>query len=365
MNAEQHTLPGAVVYCQDGYRSTDGKTAHGLVRLSRRFRILAVIDRTCAGRDAGLLLDGLHRGIPCLATLAEAGRRFGRDAAWLVVGLAPDGGRLPDHARPVLAEALAMGMHVASGLHDFLCEDEGLSALAARYGRILHDVRKPPPRDQLHFFSGAIDTVKACKVAVLGTDSAVGKRTTAWLLVDALNRMGVPAVLVGTGQTAWMQGARYGIVLDALVNDFVAGEIEHAVCRAWASEHPAVIVIEGQGGLLHPAYPGGLEILAAARPELVVLQHAPGRPHHDGFPGYPIRPLPDQVRAVECLSGKPLAAITLHREGLASGDLPEVLASVRRSTGIPAFDPLSDQAAALAQYLLTSGIRPPGGMETP
>jgi uncharacterized NAD-dependent epimerase/dehydratase family protein len=344
-------LPGAIVYCQDRYRTSDGKTAHGLVRYSRRFRVLAVIDRSCAGEDAGFLLDGEHRGIPCLDSLETALRMFGREANWLVVGLAPDGGRLPAEARGSVALALSSGLDVACGLHDFLSDDEALATLAARHGRMLLDVRKPPPRDRLHFFSGAIEQVAACKVAVLGTDSAVGKQTTAWLLVQALVRQGVPSVMVGTGQTAWMQGVRYGLVLDSLVNDFVAGEVEHAVCQAWESEHPRAIVIEGQGSLLHPAYPGGLEILAAARPEAVVLQHAPGRTMHDGFPSYPVRPLPDHIRAVECLSGRPVAAITVNREGIAPDDVPQTLAEIRRTTGVPAFDPLADRGDALADWL--------------
>jgi uncharacterized NAD-dependent epimerase/dehydratase family protein len=120
---------------------------------------------------------------------------------------------------------------------------------------------------------------------VLGTDSAIGKRTTAWRLVEALDTAGISAALVGTGQTAWMQGVPHGIVLDSLINDFVSGEIEHAVCEAWQDGHPRVIVLEGQGSLMNPAYPGGFELLAAGRPEVVVMQHAPARKEYDGFPG--------------------------------------------------------------------------------
>ncbi len=148
-----------------------------------------------------------------------------------------------------------MNLNVDSGLHDFLSEDTEIAALAAANGVLLRDVRKTPPRSQMHFFSGKINEVDSLKVALLGTDSAVGKRTTAWLLVDALEAAGISAELVGTGQTAWMQGARHSIILDSLINDFVAGEIEHAVCSAWRERRPRVIVIEGQGSLMNPAYP--------------------------------------------------------------------------------------------------------------
>ena len=95
-------------------------------------------------------------------------------------------------------------------------------------------------------------------MAVLGTDSAVGKRTTAWLLVDAWRAAGLKTELVGTGQTAWLQGARQSLILDSLINDFVAGEIEHAVWSCWHDNGAEVIVLEGQGSLMNPAYPGGL-----------------------------------------------------------------------------------------------------------
>jgi uncharacterized NAD-dependent epimerase/dehydratase family protein len=216
----------AIVYCQGCFATTNGKTAHGLVRFTRRYRVLAVLDSTLAGRDAREVLDGKPGGIPILSTLADALRmawQTGVAASHFVVGLAPDGGRLPPAARSDVADALQAGLHVDSGLHDFLGDDPALAALARAKGLKIRDIRKPPPRDRLHFFSGKIADVKSLKLAVLGTDSAVGKRTTAWLLVDALTRAGLTAELIGTGQTAWMQGARYGIMLDALVNDFVSG----------------------------------------------------------------------------------------------------------------------------------------------
>jgi uncharacterized NAD-dependent epimerase/dehydratase family protein len=148
-----------------------------------------------------------------------------------------------------------------------------------------------------------------------------------------------------------MQGARYSIILDSLINDFVAGEIEHAVWSAWADRHPDVIVIEGQGSLMNPAYPGGYEILAAARPDVVVLQHAPARREYDGFPGYPLHPLPRQVQAIEVVSDRPVVAVTVNHEGLAPEEIPGVCRSITDQTGLPAFDVLRDGASGLADLL--------------
>src|SRR5262249_33298922 len=148
---------------------------------------------------------------------------------------------------PAIAAALRRGLNVDSGLHQFLGDDPEFAAVAQASGARIRDVRRTPPRDRMHAFTGAVLAGDAVRLAVLGTDSGVGKRTTAVRLVQALSASGARAALIGTGQTAWMQGVRYGIILDSLVNDFVSGEIEHQVCRAFAEERPDVIVVEGQG----------------------------------------------------------------------------------------------------------------------
>jgi uncharacterized NAD-dependent epimerase/dehydratase family protein len=344
----------AIVYCEGAFRTPNGKTAHGLVRRTERYRILSVIDSTLEKQDARQLLDGRAAGIPVLATLADAlseAKGAGHPATHFVIGLAPDGGRLPAKAREAVVEAIEAGLHVDSGLHDFLSEDAELAALANAHGVTLRDVRKPPPRSELHFFSGKIEEVDSLKIAMLGTDSAVGKRTTAWLLVDALNEAGYATEMVGTGQTAWMQGARFAVITDSLVSDFVAGELEHAVWNAWQTERPVAIVIEGQGSLMNPAYPGGFEILAAARPDVVVVQHAPARRDYDGFPGYPIHPLPRQIEAIELLSGKPVIAVTVNHEDLEGGEIDDACREIARTAGVDAFDVLRDGAGGLAEIL--------------
>jgi uncharacterized NAD-dependent epimerase/dehydratase family protein len=344
----------AVVYCEGAYETTYGKTAHGLVRFTRRYRIVSVVDSHCAGKDAGEVLDGKPNGIPIHASIAEAVeilRIAGTPATHLVVGVAPDGGRLPAPALEDVISAIKMGLNVDSGLHQFLTEDAAASAAAEANQVVIRDVRKPPARDRLHFFSGKIEEVTSLKIAVLGTDSAIGKRTTAWLLVQALEKAGFNAQMIGTGQTAWMQGAAYSLIMDSIVNDFVSGEIEHAVWSAWNDTHPDAIVIEGQGSLMNPAYPGGFELLAAGRPDIVVLQHAPARKEYDGFPGYPIQPLAQQIHAVELLSGKPVAAVTINHEHMSPETIPAVCDAIRQVTGLPAFDVLLDRADGLVNAL--------------
>ena len=160
-------------------------------------------------------------------------------------------------------------------------------------------------------------------IAVLGTDSAIGKRTTARVLVKALNAAGYKSVFVGTGQTGRLQGAKFSIILDSLVNDFLTGEIEHVVWSAWKHESPDIIVVEGQGGLTHPGYPGGYEIICGARVKGVILQHAPGRKTLDGFPQYLMGDPARDITIAETLSGHPLVAMTINHENLTRDDVEE------------------------------------------
>jgi len=190
----------AVVYCEGAFATTNGKTAHGLVRRTIRYRVLSVIDSRYAGQDAGAVLEGKHKHIPILPDIQSAlsASRFDSPATHFVIGLAPDGGRLSERAKEDVKDAIKHGLHVDSGLHDLLSEDSEISELALKYNVQLRDIRKPPPRSQLHFFCGKIEEVDSLKIAVLGTDSAVGKRTTAWILLDAFIKAGFSTEFIGT-----------------------------------------------------------------------------------------------------------------------------------------------------------------------
>ena len=225
-------------------------------------------------------------------------------------------------------------------------------ALAKEKNVNIRDIRKTPGRDQLHFFTGDIEKVDCLKLAVLGTDSALGKRTTAWILVHAFRNAGKKAEMIGTGQTGWMQGAKYSMVMDSCINDFVSGEIEHAVVSAYKNEDPDVIVIEGQGSLMNPAYPGGFEILAAGRPDYVILQHAPKRLEYDGFPGYKMHSLAEQINAIQVISGKEVIAITVNHEDMKKEEILDVCKAITLETKLPAFDVLEYGADDLIALLM-------------
>ena len=330
----------AIVYCDGAFGTPNGKTANGLVRYTARYQVLGVIDSTLAGRDAGEILDGARANIPIFASLSEALASLASRPDYFVIGLAPDGGQLPSTARAAVCAAITAGLHVDSGLHQFLGDDPEFAALAAAHQVRIRDVRRPPDRSQLHFFSGKIDQVGAPRLAVLGTDSAIGKRTTTVRLNQALNAAGIRSEMIGTGQTSWLQGVRYGLLLDSLINDFVTGEIEHAIYEAWIDEHPEVILLEGQGSLAHPAYPGGFELIGAGRVDGVILQHAPSRRVYDGFDNYPMGSLDREIQLIELLAQRPVIALTINHENMTREEVEETVAAYEQRYQRPTVDVL-------------------------
>lgn len=342
----------AIVVCDNLYATANAKTAHGLVRGTERYEILAVIDAPSAGRDAGEVLDGRPRGIPVYPSIAEALRALPRKPDFCVVGVATSGGRVTPGLRALLAEAIGSGLSIVNGLHELVSEDPELAEAASRRGVTIRDVRRTPPRAQLHFWSGAIRSVAAPRLAVLGTDCAVGKRTTARMLRDACREAGLRAELVFTGQTGWMQGAPFGFIFDSIPNDFVSGELEHAVVSCWQDARPDLILLEGQSALRNPSGPCGTEFLFSAGARGVILQHAPGRVYYDGEEelGLRIPPVSDEVDLIQRLGARVLA-VTLSNERLSPVALCAEQERLARELRLPVVRPLEEGVEALVPFV--------------
>ncbi len=338
----------AIVVCDGLFATANAKTAHGLVRGTERYRILAVIDAPSAGRDAGDVLDGRPRGIPVHASIRDALRALGATPDFCVVGVATSGGRVTPGLRALLLEALESGMSVVNGLHEFLSDDPELMAIASRKGLTIRDVRKTARRADLHFWSGSILRVGAPRIAVLGTDCALGKRTTARFLLEACRGAGIRTDLVFTGQTGWMQGAPFGFILDSVPNDFVSGELEHAIVSCWETARPELILIEGQSALRNPSGPCGSELLLSGRARGVILQHAPARHEYEGMEGLGIAlpPVADEIALIRQFGARTLA-VTLNGEGSTPEDLRTEQRRLQAELGIPVVLPLEEGVGAL------------------
>ena len=341
----------AICIALGAYGTPNGKVAHGLVRDGERFRVRAVIDPRCAGRDAGEVLDGIARGVPIVATVAEALERAGA-AEVAVVGVATHGGRLISEVRAAALEAARAGLSLVSGLHDALADDAEIAEVAAARGLRIIDLRAPVPRRELRFWTGEIAGVKTPRVAVLGTDCALGKRTTARMVTAALGNRGVRAEMIYTGQTGWMQGGRFGIILDALPNDYVSGELEGAICACERECAPDVMILEGQSSLRNPSGPCGAELILSGGARGVILQHAPGRRYFEGYEAQRLE-IPDVAGELELLRcyGAEVLALALNGEGLSLEGLRAAQAELAARLGVPCVCPLEDGAEGLASVV--------------
>ena len=236
-------VPTAIVYCEGNFGKVDGKTANGLIRHSQAYRIVSVIDSSHNRQDSGQILDDVINNIPIFGNLKAAVVHERKVPDTFIYGMAPSTGKPSSQDRIVILDAIAMGMNIVSGLHEYLSEDSEIAAFASKHDVTIRDIRKPKQSKDMRLFDGSIKNVNAVRIAVLGTDCAIGKRTTATVLARALNAKGIKTVLVGTGQTGLMQGAKYGVAMDAVPPRFCCGELEGAIVAAPKTEQPDVILI--------------------------------------------------------------------------------------------------------------------------
>jgi uncharacterized NAD-dependent epimerase/dehydratase family protein len=271
----------AIILTNGLLKHADAKTAHGLIRGTERYTIVGVVDNAeTAGKDAGELLDGTHRNIPVFDTLQSAIGQL-KNIEVLIIGVATVGGRLPVNMLDIIMDAIRLKISIVNGLHEFLNEKPEMLAVAKQHKVTLTDIRKPKARAELSFWKGEIFKVSAPIIAVLGTDCAVGKRTTARMLKQFCVANGWKAEMIYTGQTGWMQGGKYGFIFDSTLNDFVSGELENAIVTCWKETQPDFIFLEGQSSLRNPSGPCGFEMLISGNAKHVILLCAPKRKYFD------------------------------------------------------------------------------------
>jgi uncharacterized NAD-dependent epimerase/dehydratase family protein len=320
-----------------------GKTARGILRYAPDPTV-AILDSTGAGES--------YDGVPVVATVEEA-LPFGPTTA--VVGVATQGGRFPPAWRELLRQSIAAGLDVESGLHEFVSEDEELAALAREHGVELRDLRKPPAG--LNVPTGENLELPATIVLTVGSDCAIGKKTVALELDLEARRRGLPSVFVPTGQTG-IAIAGWGIAVDAVVSDFLAGAAERLVVEGHR-RGGELLFVEGQGSLSHPAYSGvTLGLIHGSTPHLFVLCHKARATEIEGYPGHPLPSLPELVELHErvALPRRPahVACLAINTAGLGEEDARAAIAEAAAETGLPADDPVRFGAGALLEALLAA-----------
>ena len=327
-----------------------GKTARGVI-LYGPHPVAAVVDSTSAGQEL--------EGVPIVATVAEGLAREPRPTTALI-GVAVAGGRLPPEWHPVLEEVLAAGLDLESGMHEFLGDDPELAALARERGVEIRDLRKPP--SGLSVSTGENLAHDAAVVLTVGSDCAIGKKSVAIELDRAARERGLRSVFVPTGQTG-IAIAGWGIAVDAVVSDFLAGAAEQLVTEGAAKGD--LLFVEGQGSIVHPQFSGvALGLLHGSAPHVLVLCHMAGETEIEGCPGHPIPPLAELVELHERLSlpARParVAAVALNTHRLGTEDAKQAIEAAAGETGLPVDDPVRFGPMSILDAVLRhvpSGIR--------
>jgi len=263
------------------------------------------------------------------------------DPTTAVVGVATQGGRFPPAWRELLRSCIANGLHVENGLHEFLGDDAEMVELASRHRVELRDLRRPPA--DLNVPTGANLRLPVRTMLTVGSECAIGKMTVSLELEREARSRGLAAEFVPTGQTG-IAIAGWGIAVDAVVSDFLAGAAERLLVEGH-ERGGELLFVEGQGSLIHPAYSGvTLGLIHGSAPHVFVLCHLAGQTEIEGFPGHPILPLAELVELHErvALPARParVAAIALNTRLLGEAAAREAIAAAEAQTGLPADDPV-------------------------
>jgi uncharacterized NAD-dependent epimerase/dehydratase family protein len=332
------------------------KTANSAIRYLPE-RVVGVLDSTHAGRTAEQVI-GLGAAIPVVATLEE-GLALGPTA--LLIGIAPSGGWLPPEWRQTLLAAIDAGLHVVSGLHFYLGDDAELAGRARERGVEIRDLRRPPA--DLPVARGLARDVEALVVHTVGTDCNIGKMTAALEIRRALEDGGTRTGFAPTGQTGILIEG-WGIAVDAVVADFIAGAAERLVLRA--AQESEVVLVEGQGSLVHPGYSGvTLGLLHGSMPDALILCHQPSRQCPYGGNGaytwMPLPSVPEMIdlceRAIRPLRESPVIGLALNTADLSDEEARAAIDRIAAETGLPTTDPVRYGAAPLAAAVTAAAER--------
>ncbi len=337
------------ILAEGRFTNRHAKTAHGLLRYGKD-PVVAAIDSTLAGRRVRDVMPALERDAPIVGSIEEA-LEFSPTS--LLVGLAPAGGRLPGEWMEALRSAAEAGLEIVNGLHQRLAPEFP--------GKPVWDVREPPK--DIPLFSGEGFGVGPKVALTVGTDSAIGKMTATLEIERAARAAGLSAAFVPTGQTGVVI-AGWGLCVDAVVADFIAGASEQLVLEA-AKASPDLILVEGQGSLGHPAYSGvTLGLLHGSCPDCLILCAAD--PTDEVFRGVP-RPEVSRIarlyeEVASLVKPAPVVAVSLNTRGLDNGEAAELIAAVADETGLPAADPFRGSADPILKAVLEAPKTRPAGL---
>lgn len=324
-----------LVIAEGQFGPLTSKTANSCIRYTPE-RVVAVIDSRRAGKTSQEVL-GFGGDIPVVSTVAEG---LQRKPTALLIGVAPQGGKLPQEWRAMILASIDAGLDVWSGLHTFIGADPEFAARAAKKKVEIHDLRRPP--ENLPVAQGRVRTVDATVVLTVGTDCNIGKMTSALQIRDGLKARNRKVRFAGTGQTGILIEG-WGIGVDAVIADFIAGAAETLVLDA--ANGAEIVLVEGQGSIIHPGYSGvTLGLMHGSMPHAMVMCAQPSRLHIGNNPWITIPPLPELISMhemlVKHLRPAPVIAVALNTYDLSDRAARAAIEKTRKQTGLPTTDPV-------------------------
>ena len=322
------------ILLHEGIRGVHGKTGLTLLRYAQA-TIVAVIDKECAGESL-FALTGIVCNAPIVDSVASA-LAYQPDA--LAIGIAPSGGSLPDAWWQEVKPGVASGLSVINGLHTPMASDLELQGLL-KEGQVIWDIRQEP--EGLGVGSGKARSLRCKRVLTVGTDMSVGKMSASLELNRAAQSKGLRSKFLATGQAGVMISGE-GIPLDAIRVDFAAGAVEQMVMRS--GNDYELLIVEGQGSLLHPGSTATLPLIRGTQPTQLVLVHRAGQSHIRQHDHVPIPPLPEVIRLYEMVASAAgafapvqVVAITLNTGHLDADAAQHAIEQVKTETGLPCTD---------------------------
>lgn len=338
-------MPRKILILTQGHTEPHaGKTAASIVRY-RRPEVLALLDNTQRGKTTQELL-GVGGDLPIVGSLAEC-----PEADTLLLGIAPPGGKIPASWRPIILEAISQRkMDVISGLHDFLTSDAEFSAAADRAGVTLQDVRKNNEKG----IARRVGLDERCtRIHTVGHDCSIGKMVVSLELTNALKARGRDAKFLATGQTGIMVEGD-GLPLDCIVADFVSGAAEKLILQ---NQHHELVLVEGQGSLVHPSYSGvTLSLLHGCAPHGLIFCVEIGRERVTGVESVKIPPIQEMLKIYELMSNihQPckILGVGINSRAVSAQAAAAERAKIKAETGLPACDVFRDGPDELIDAVL-------------
>ena len=342
-----------LIIAEGSFGPETSKTANSAIRYFPD-RVVGVLDSQAPGRTSQDVL-GFGGGIPVVKTIEEG---FALKPTAILIGIAPPGGRLPDSWRAWILAAIDRGLHIWSGLHTYVGDDPEFAARAKAKGVTITDARKPP--DPLPVSTAKAKDVDAYVVLTVGSDCNVGKMTAQLQIVDALNKKRVKTRFAPTGQTGILIDG-WGIAVDAVVADFIGGAAEQLVLEG--AKGSDVVLVEGQGSLIHPGYSGvTLGLLHGSCPSGMILCHQSSREFVGDYGGraawLKIPPLSELVQiyeeAARPVHPSKVIGVALNTYDLDDAAARQAVRDAERNTGLPATDPVRFDPAPLVDAVAAS-----------